>query len=100
MAFEPIFAESAPIFVKNSSFHFFKNPHLCLFSRVLEVKLKFQDNSYNRINNNKCPSSEDEVCILRNSYFHKIQPKYNPPLPRYIYISTVCCVCSSVYNVM
>ena len=79
MAFEPIFAESAPIFVKNSSFHFFKNPHLCLFSRVLEVKLKFQDNSYNRINNNKCPSSEkeDEVCILRNSYFHQIQPTYD-----------------------
>ena len=78
MAFEPIFAESAPIFVKNSSFHLFKNPHLCLFSWVLEVKLKFQDNSYNRINNNKCPSSEkeDEVCILRNSYFHQIQPTY------------------------
>ena len=41
--------------------------------------MKFQDNSYNRINNNKCPSSEkeDEVCILRNSYFHQIQPRYN-----------------------
>ena len=79
MAFEPICAESAPIFVKNSSFHFFKNPHLCLFSWVLEVKLKFQDNSYNRINNNKCPSSEkeDEVCILRKSYFHQIQPTYD-----------------------
>ena len=78
MAFEPIFAESAPIFVKNSSFHFFKNPHLCLFSWVLEVKFKFQDNSYNRINNNKCLSSEkeDEVCILRKSYFHQIQPTY------------------------
>ena len=84
MAFEPIFAESAPIFVKNSSFHFFKNPHLCLFSWVLEVKLKFQDNSYNRINNNKCPSSEkeDEVCILRNSYFHQIQPIHIPLILR------------------
>ena len=49
MAFEPIFAESAPIFVKNSSFHFFKNPHLCLFSWVLEVKLKFQDTFYDII---------------------------------------------------
>ena len=78
MVFDHIFAENAPILVKNCNFLFVKNPHFWLFSRVLEVKLKFQGKFYDIIDHNKCPSSEKEnqKCILRKSYFHQIQPSY------------------------
>ena len=79
MVFDPIFDENAPSFVKTVIFIIFKNPHFWLFSGVLEVKLKFVDKFYNIIDYNKCPSSEkeDEKCILRQSYFHQIQPSYD-----------------------
>ena len=42
--------------------------------------MKFQDKSYVIFDHNKCPPSEteDEKCIFRKSYFHRIQPKYQP----------------------
>ena len=78
MVFDPIFDENAPSFVKTVIFIIFKNPHFWLFSGVLEVKLKFVDKFYNIIDYNKCPSSEkeDEKCIFRKSYFHRIQPRH------------------------
>ena len=76
MVFDPIFAENAPIFVKNSNFVSFKNVHFCLFPGVLHGKLKFQDKFYNINDCNKWPSSEkqDEKCVFRKSCFHQIQP--------------------------
>ena len=67
MVFDQIFYENAPIFVKNSDFFIFKNPHFRLFSGVLEVKLKFQDKFYNIIDYNIFPPSEkeDEKGIFR-----------------------------------
>ena len=50
--------KNAPILVKICNFLFFKNPHFWLFSGILEVKLKFQDKSYDIFDHNKCPSSE------------------------------------------
>ena len=38
MVFGDIFAENAPILVKNYNFLFFKNQPFWLFSRILEVK--------------------------------------------------------------
>ena len=78
MVFDHIFAENSPILIKNCIFLFFKNPHFWLFFGVLKVKLKFQDQFYDIFDHNKCPSSEkeDENCILRQSYFHQIQPSY------------------------
>ena len=79
MVFNHIFAENAPILVKNWIFLFFINPHFWLFFGVLEVKLKFQDKFYDILYHKKCPSSEteDEKCILWKSYFHQIQPNYS-----------------------
>ena len=41
--------------------------------------MKFQDKFYDIIDYNKCPSSEKsaEKCILRKSYFHHSEPRYN-----------------------
>ena len=66
------------ILAKNYNFPFFKNLHFWLFSGVLEVKLKFQDKFYDIFDHNKCPPSEteDEKCIFRKSYFHRIQPNH------------------------
>ena len=50
--------KNAPILVKICNFLFFKNPHFWLFSGILEVKLKFQDRSFDIFDHNKCPSSE------------------------------------------
>ena len=79
MVFNHIFAENAPILVKNWIFLFFINPHFWLFFGVLEVKLKFQDKFYDILYHKKCPSSETEgeKCILWKSYFHQIQPNNN-----------------------
>ena len=79
MVLNHIFAENAPILVKNWIFLFFINPHFWLFFGVLEVKLKFQDKFYDILYHKKCPSSEteDEKCILWKSYFHQIQPTYS-----------------------
>ena len=60
IVFDPTFAENAAILVKIRNFPFLKNPQFWLFSKVLEVKLKFQDKFYNVIDYNKCPSSEKE----------------------------------------
>ena len=49
MVFDPIFAENAQTYVKKGIFICFKNPHFCLFSWVLEVKLIFQDKFYDII---------------------------------------------------
>ena len=50
--------KNAPILVKICNFLFFKNPHFWLFSGILDVKLKFQDRSFDIYDHNKCPSSE------------------------------------------
>ena len=41
--------------------------------------MKFQDKFYDIFDHNKCPPSEteDEKCIFRKSYFHRIQPTYH-----------------------
>ena len=41
--------------------------------------MKFQDKFYVIFDHNKCPPSEteDEKCIFRKSYFHRIQPSYD-----------------------
>ena len=49
MVFDPIFAENAQTYVKKGIFICFKNPHFCLFSLVLDVKLIFQDKFYDII---------------------------------------------------
>ena len=40
--------------------------------------MKFQDKFYVIFDHNKCPPSEteDEKCIFRKSYFHRIQPRH------------------------
>ena len=49
MVFDPIFSENAQTYVKKGIFICFKNPHFCLFSLVLDVKLIFQDKFYDII---------------------------------------------------
>ena len=41
--------------------------------------MKFQDKFYDIFDHNKCPPSEteDEKCIFRKSYFHRIQPRHD-----------------------
>ena len=47
--------------------------------------MKFQDKFYDIFDHNKCPPSEieDENCIFRKSYFHRIQPTHEALLNIY-----------------
>ena len=47
--------------------------------------MKFQDKFYVIFDHNKCPpgETEDEKCIFRKSYFHRIQPSYEVDLNRF-----------------
>ena len=63
----------------------------------MEVKLKFQDKFYDIFDHNKClPSeTEDEKCIFRKSYFHRIQPNYGA----WADITSLCAIATNQLNI-